>query len=45
MDWEHDEDFVAWLDDEDLGTIDNPLDDDVMELMYRAWLAALERMR
>jgi len=38
--WEQDEDFVAWLDDENLGTADSPLDDETLNLMYRAWLAA-----
>jgi len=41
--WEQDEDFVAWLDDENLGTADSPLDDETLDLMYRAWLAALDK--
>lgn len=40
--WEDDEEFVAWLDDEGLGTDESPLDDDVLDLMYRAWLAGKE---
>jgi hypothetical protein len=41
--WKQDEDFVAWLDDENLGTTDNPLDDETLVLMYRAWLTALDK--
>lgn len=40
--WNDDEDFVRWLDSEGLGTDDNPLDDETIDLMYQAWLAALE---
>jgi len=40
--WESDEEFTAWLDEEDLGTDAWPLDDEVLELMYRAWLAGKE---
>jgi len=36
--WEHDEHFVAWLDEEELGTDENPLDDDTLELMYQAFV-------
>ena len=37
--WEDDEKFVDWLDSEELGTDDDPLDDEVLELMHRAWKA------
>jgi len=45
--WSDDEDFVAWLDENDLGNDNNPLSDETLELMYQAWDAgydlALER--
>lgn len=37
--WNADKEFVAWLDDEELGTDKTPLDDDTLDLMYRAWRA------
>ncbi len=40
--WENDRDFVEWLDETELGTDDNPLDDDTLELMYQAWVAGYE---
>lgn len=40
--WNQDDDFTAWLDEEDLGTDDEPLDDHVLDMMYRAWLAGYE---
>jgi hypothetical protein len=39
--WQYDHDFVDWLDSESLGTDENPLDDDLLDLMYRAWKAAI----
>jgi hypothetical protein len=44
MTWEDDDDFVEWLDDEDLGTNEYPLEDEVLELMYRAWSAARDAL-
>lgn len=40
--WNQDLDFLSWLDDEELGTDENPLDDDTLELMYQAWTAGFE---
>lgn len=42
MSWEDDEDFVQWLESEGYTEGEDALDDEVIELMYRAWLAALE---
>jgi len=40
--WDSDENFLEWLDEEDLGTDDKPLDDHTLQLMYRAWVAGIE---
>jgi hypothetical protein len=42
MAWFLDEDFLLWLDKANLGNDENPLDDDVLDLMYEAWCASME---
>jgi hypothetical protein len=45
MIWEDDQAFVDWLDDEELGTDEEPLDDDTIDLMYLAWTAGIRHKR
>jgi len=40
--WEDDEDFLDWLESEDLNDEDEPLDDEILDLMYRAWRAGID---
>lgn len=42
MGWEKDEGFVAWLDREGLGLEDDPLSDEELGLMHKAWKAGQE---
>jgi len=43
--WEDDRDFTAWLDEKGFGTDGKPLDDDTLDLMYKAWEAGCEHGR
>ena len=43
--WEQDKGFVAWLDQEGLGTDESPLDDEALDLMYRAWKASAAQLK
>jgi hypothetical protein len=46
--WENNPKFVAWLDHEGPGTSEDPLTDETLDLMCRAWEAAsaeVDRLR
>jgi len=40
--WDADHDFLDWLDREGYGTDENPISDEVLDLMYEAWKAGQE---
>lgn len=40
MGWEQNQEFVAWLDAEGLGTEDEPLHEETLDLMHQAWVAS-----
>jgi len=42
--WQNDPQFIVWLDEEGLGTDENPLDDDTLDLMFQAWRAGRLRL-